>query len=515
MRGENNKCSGFFSFILLLAIIAGFLLLINYETKTTPPASSSITLLSNNTTKTGVHGSSSTGSAPSSSSSASLTIDQILADISSTLLSNYPTTAFVNTQLASKLNNTGPVTLKGNLTLSSGGTLIADGNIYPTTLGSTGQVLTTDGAGHLSWTTITTTAPTPAPSPAPTPSVSPSLLATKLNNTGPAIFTGDLTVTGGNVTVTGGSFTVDGNTYPTTLGSSDQVLTTDGAGHLNWAAVPVTSITNNNINTIVQFNGTADPSGVFTLDSNRFVIDASLRLQNLNVGVNTLLNSSYNIDFNALNTALVRFTNNVNNVNGDLITLTVSNCTEDNVGVQVTVINAMGNNASNIVYLARSTCNNENSYVLQPSDSIVLTCYHSDVTRTNTVNCASNSGSNLNYMSNFISVNLASTGSSTTVLTNVTSNNSYQGIIQVTIPAVTSRGLAHPFQLFSNYITPYTSGCLFTMLTASTFVSTITINAQIINYNTNSISFSIVIAGDTGGDNIAAGSVFTMAFKLI
>jgi hypothetical protein len=477
MNNKNNKYATLFSFLLLIGIIVAFVILINYETTTTPLPSSTNKSNTNKTTTV----SSSTGSTSSNSNNNTLTVDQIIADITSSVLSNYPTTSFVNNQLATKLNNTGPVTLKGNLTV-------------------TGNILASN------WPVAS--------------GISSNQLATKLNNTGPATFTGDLTIAGGSLFTTQlnntgsanfiGNFTVDGNIYPTTLGSNGQVLTTDGAGHLTWAAVPVTTI--NYQNTIVQFNGTQNPNGIFTLESNRFVIDASLQLQNMNVGIASFINSSYNIDFNALNVALLRFTGSspVENV----ITVTVGNCSEANVGVQVTVINAASSN-NTILYLSRSTCNNDNSYTLQPSDSLVLTCYHSDVTRTNAVNCLSTrGGSNLNYLSNFVSVALNSHGN-TVVLTNITNNNSYQGIIQVTIPTLVSRGLIHPFLFTSNYITSYTAGCVFTFLSASTYVDIINIYSQVVNYNTNSISFSIDIVGDGDGDNIEAGSSFTMAFQLI
>ena len=56
-----------------------------------------------------------------------------------------------------------------------------------------------------------------------------------LVNNGLILSSGDLSLTSGNATITG-SLTAGGLTYPTTNGTSGDVLTSDGAGNVTWAA---------------------------------------------------------------------------------------------------------------------------------------------------------------------------------------------------------------------------------------------------------------------------------------
>lgn len=304
---DNNRCTVIFSLVLLLALVVGFVFLINYETNsssavglTTQPHNNN-----NNNNQTVLVSSSSSSTATTSSSSSIFSnssntfnqtelVDEIVADIEAKLLNSYPTTTFLFSQLAGKLNNTGPATFNGNLTVTgtllsatttvapapasssilnqqllaaklnntgpalftgnltvASGSLTVDGNTYPTTLGSTGQFLTTDGHGNLSWGTVAV----------------PSSTANKLNNTGPATFTG-------NLTVTGGSLTVDGNTFPTSLGSSGQILTTDGAGNLSWQT-PVSSSSSSALSSKLNNTGPAIFTGNLTVTGGSFTADGN------------------------------------------------------------------------------------------------------------------------------------------------------------------------------------------------------------------------------------------------
>lgn len=91
-------------------------------------------------------------------------------------------------------------------TIDVGG-LIAAGLTYPNVDGASGDYLTTDGAGVLSWVT---------------PPATPDL---------------DAVTTAGSITTNGidvGSLTAAGLSYPLADGTVDQVLATDGAGNLGW-----------------------------------------------------------------------------------------------------------------------------------------------------------------------------------------------------------------------------------------------------------------------------------------
>ena len=95
------------------------------------------------------------------------------------------------------------------------GGLIASGLTYPSADGVSGDYLTTDGAGNLGWTTPPTT---------------PDL---------------DTVTSAGNTTANAidiGGLTASGLAYPTSDGTANQVISTDGAGTLGWLST-VTVVT--------------------------------------------------------------------------------------------------------------------------------------------------------------------------------------------------------------------------------------------------------------------------------
>lgn len=117
-----------------------------------------------------------------------------------------------------QVTNTGSTTTN---TITVGG-LIASGLTYPNTDGSSGQFLRTNGAGTLSWAT-------PA-----TPTLQ-QVTNTGATTTG-SITTGGLSTTG---TVSTGTLVASGLNYPTSDGAANQVLKTNGSGTLGWQSVPV------------------------------------------------------------------------------------------------------------------------------------------------------------------------------------------------------------------------------------------------------------------------------------
>jgi hypothetical protein len=87
------------------------------------------------------------------------------------------------------------------------GSLVAAGLLYPIVDGASGDYLTTDGAGNLSWLT---------------PPATPDL---------------DAVTSAGNTTLNSidvGSLTAASLNYPLADGTADQVMTTDGGGNLGW-----------------------------------------------------------------------------------------------------------------------------------------------------------------------------------------------------------------------------------------------------------------------------------------
>ena len=118
-------------------------------------------------------------------------------------------TSAVNVPISVTIPDLQTVTTQGAVTTDTidVGGLIAAGLTYPNVDGASGDYLTTDGAGNLSWLT---------------PPATPDL---------------DTVTTAGNTTLNGidvGGLTAAGLTYPLVDGVANEVLTTDGAGNLGW-----------------------------------------------------------------------------------------------------------------------------------------------------------------------------------------------------------------------------------------------------------------------------------------
>ena len=146
----------------------------------------------------------------------------------------------------------------GNIAITPNGSgkVILDGISHPTSDGSNGQVLTTDGAGNLSFTskTVDTT--------------------NLVDDTTPQLG-GDLDINGntivstsnGNIAITpngSGKVILDGLSHPTADGSNGQFLKTDGGGTLSFASV--TQATGNELenlseDTSPQLGGNLDVNG--------------------------------------------------------------------------------------------------------------------------------------------------------------------------------------------------------------------------------------------------------------
>ena len=146
----------------------------------------------------------------------------------------------------------------GNISITPNGSgkVILDGLSHPTADGSNGQVLTTDGAGNLSFTskTVDTT--------------------NLVDDTTPQLG-GDLDINGntivstsnGNIAITpngSGKVILDGLSHPTADGSNGQFLKTDGGGTLSFASV--TQATGNELenlseDTSPQLGGNLDING--------------------------------------------------------------------------------------------------------------------------------------------------------------------------------------------------------------------------------------------------------------
>jgi hypothetical protein len=159
--------------------------------------------------------------------------------------------------------------LTGIRNLTATGTVILSGNTFPTTSGSSGQVLTTNGSGTLSWTTNGAGDVTgPA-------SATDNAVARFDGTTGKLIQSsiaslsdlGDLT--GLRDLTASGTPTLGNNTYPTTTGSANQVMVTNGSGALSFATLASSSLSNTGV-TAASYkltNLTVDAAGRITTAS--------------------------------------------------------------------------------------------------------------------------------------------------------------------------------------------------------------------------------------------------------
>lgn len=106
------------------------------------------------------------------------------------------------------VNNTGNITRINNVVTS-----------FPATQGTNGQVLTNNGAGILSWTTVSGA-----------DNLGNHTATTNLN-------LGTNSITNANNITATGTATLGGNAFPTITGTNGQVLTTNGAGLTSWSTV--------------------------------------------------------------------------------------------------------------------------------------------------------------------------------------------------------------------------------------------------------------------------------------
>jgi hypothetical protein len=118
-------------------------------------------------------------------------------------------TSVTNVAIAANTPDLQQVTTQGAVTTDTidVGGLIAAGLTYPNVDGASGDYLTTDGTGNLSWLT---------------PPATPDL---------------DVVTSAGNTTLNSidvGGLTAAGLDYPLADGTADQVMTTDGGGNLGW-----------------------------------------------------------------------------------------------------------------------------------------------------------------------------------------------------------------------------------------------------------------------------------------
>jgi len=139
----------------------------------------------------------------------------------------------------------------GNISITPNGSgkVILDGLSHPTSDGSAGQFLKTDGAGNLAFATVTTDLSGDS-----TPQ-----LGGDLDVNGNAI----VSASNGNISITpngSGKVILDGLSHPTSDGSSGQVLTTDGAGNLSFTSKTVDT-TNLVDDTTPQLGGDLDING--------------------------------------------------------------------------------------------------------------------------------------------------------------------------------------------------------------------------------------------------------------
>ena len=139
----------------------------------------------------------------------------------------------------------------GNISITPNGSgkVILDGLSHPTSDGSAGQFLKTDGGGNLSFATVNTDLSGDS-----TPQ-----LGGNLDVNGNSI----VSVSNGNISITpngSGKVILDGLSHPTSDGSNGQVLTTDGAGNLSFTSKTVDT-TNLVDDTTPQLGGDLDING--------------------------------------------------------------------------------------------------------------------------------------------------------------------------------------------------------------------------------------------------------------
>jgi hypothetical protein len=175
-------------------------------------------------------------------------------------------------------NITGTANVAGNLSVTGKSNLNAVGNVIITG-GTTGQYLQTDGAGNLSWSTVSTsvTGFSNGTSNGSIPTANGNVNFSVNGNANILVVTG----TGANIT---GTANVDGNLSVTgtsnlnavgnviiTGGTTGQYLQTDGTGNLSWSSV-TTSVSGFSNGTSTGSIPTADGNINFTVNGNSNIV---------------------------------------------------------------------------------------------------------------------------------------------------------------------------------------------------------------------------------------------------
>jgi hypothetical protein len=142
----------------------------------------------------------------------------------------------------------------GNIAITpdTTGSIVLDGQNWPQADGTTGQVLQTNGAGQLSWTTPTTGLQDVVDDTTPQ-------LGGNLDVNGQSI----VSASAGNIAITPdttGSIVLDGQSWPQADGTTGQVLSTNGAGQLSWTA-PTSGLSAVVDDTTPQLGGALDVNG--------------------------------------------------------------------------------------------------------------------------------------------------------------------------------------------------------------------------------------------------------------
>lgn len=168
---------------------------------------------------------------------------------------------------------------------------------FPTTLGTNGQVLTTNGAGVLTWTTVSSGGSGTVTSIA----LDPSTTGLTVNGgTAPVAFTTSGTFSlGGTLNIANGgtgaatAVAALNNLLPAQATNAGKFLTTDGLGGVSWAVAgggggggTVTSITFNPSTTGMTINGVTTPTTITT--SGTFSLGGILNVANGGTGLNTV-----------------------------------------------------------------------------------------------------------------------------------------------------------------------------------------------------------------------------------
>ncbi len=179
---------------------------------------------------------------------------------------------------------------------------------FPNGRGTNGQVLTTDGAGLTSWTTVSGAGD----------NLGNHTAATTLNMAANNITNAN------NLTATG-TATLGGNTYPTVTGTNGQVLTTNGSGATAWTTLLTASndwtLTGNaGTNPANNFVGTTDNQPLLfrTNNANRLRITTKGQLETLNTGSSVFVgeNAGANDDLSANLNTFVGFSAGQTNTTG-------------------------------------------------------------------------------------------------------------------------------------------------------------------------------------------------------